>query len=52
MSTAAAVLNHTQIERSPSHTVTIYLKETKYEFLKSLRLRVYTLSLISFPSMF
>jgi ABC-2 type transport system permease protein len=52
MSTAAAVLNNTQIERSLSHTATIYLKEAKYEFLKNLRLRVYTLSVISFPVMF
>lgn len=52
MSTAAAVLSNAQIERSPSHTVTIYLKEAKYEFLKSLRLPVYTASVISFPLMF
>ena len=52
MSTAAAVLSNTQIERSPSHTATIYLKEAKYEFLKNLRLRVYTASVISFPLMF
>src|SRR3979411_2707749 len=38
--------------RSLSHTVTIYLKEAKYEFLKNLRLRVYTLSVFSFPLMF
>lgn len=52
MSTATAVLSNTQIERSLSHTVTIYLKEAKYEFLKNLRLRVYTVSVISFPLMF
>lgn len=52
MSTAAAVLSNTQIERSATHTATIYLKEAKYEFLKNLRLRVYTLSVISFPVMF
>jgi ABC-2 type transport system permease protein len=52
MSTAAAVLNNTQIERSLNHTLAIYLKEAKYEFLKNLRLRVYTLSVISFPVMF
>jgi ABC-2 type transport system permease protein len=52
MSTAAAVLSNTQIERSPRHTATIYLKETKYEFLKNLRLRMYTVSVISFPLMF
>jgi ABC-2 type transport system permease protein len=52
MSTATAVLSNTQIERSPSHTATIYLKEAKYEFLKSLRLPVYAASVISFPLMF
>jgi len=52
MSTAAAVLSNTQIERSAGHTAAIYLKEAKYEFLKNLRLRVYTASVISFPLMF
>ncbi|MFZ0319303.1 MAG: ABC transporter permease [Candidatus Sulfotelmatobacter sp.] len=52
MSTAVATLNTTSIERSPSHTATIYLKEAKYEFLKNLRLRVYTVSVITFPLMF
>jgi ABC-2 type transport system permease protein len=52
MSTAAAVLSNTQIERSTSHALTIYLKEAKYEFLKNLRLRVYTVSVITFPLMF
>jgi ABC-2 type transport system permease protein len=52
MSTSPAALSHIQIERSPSHTVTIYLKEAKYEFLKNLRLRVYAASVISFPLMF
>jgi ABC-2 type transport system permease protein len=52
MSTAAAVLSNTQIERSIGHTATIYMKETKYEFFKNLRLRVYSVSVISFPLMF
>jgi len=52
MSTAAIALSSTRIERSPRHIVTIYLKETKYEFLKNLRLRVYTASVLSFPIMF
>jgi ABC-2 type transport system permease protein len=52
MSSAAAVLNNTQIERSARNTATIYAKEARYEFLKNLRLRVYTLSIISFPVMF
>ena len=47
-----ALSSRTQIERSTSHTAAIYLKEAKYEFLKNLRLRVYTVSVISFPLMF
>ena len=52
MSTTATALSHTQIARPTRHTATIYLKEAKYEFLKNLRLRVYTASVISFPLMF
>src|SRR6201988_4748213 len=52
MSTATMTLSNTQLGRSPLHTATIYLKETKYEFLKNLRLRVYTASVLSFPIMF
>src|SRR5579863_6138667 len=52
MSTATITLNNARIERSSRHTATIYLKEAKYEFLKNLRLRVYTASVLSFPIMF
>src|ERR1700756_263463 len=52
MSSASVVLSHPQVQRSPSHTLTIYWKEAKYEFLKNLRLRVYTASVLSFPLMF
>jgi len=52
MSTATMTLTAAQIQRTPRHTATIYLKEAKYEFLKNLRLRVYTASLLSFPIMF
>jgi len=52
MSTATMTLNGTRIQRSPRHTAAIYLKEAKYEFLKNLRLRVYTASVLSFPIMF
>jgi ABC-2 type transport system permease protein len=52
MSTAAATLTNPRVWRSPSHTATIYLKEAKYEFLKNLRLRMYTASVLSFPLMF
>src|SRR5208282_2758519 len=52
MSAAATALSNPPIERTIAHTLTIYLKEAKYEFLKNLRLRVYTASVISFPLMF
>jgi ABC-2 type transport system permease protein len=52
MSTATIALSSTQTERSPRHTATIYVKEAKYEFLKNLRLRMYTASVLSFPIMF
>src|SRR3981189_2561214 len=52
MSTAATALSNASTGRTLSHTATIYLKEAKYEFLKNLRLRVYTASVISFPLMF
>jgi ABC-2 type transport system permease protein len=52
MSTTAAAFPNTPIERSTQHTAKIYLKEAKYEFLKNVRLRVYTVSVITFPLMF
>jgi ABC-2 type transport system permease protein len=52
MSTATMALSNLQIQRSPRHTAAIYLKEAKYEFLKNLRLRMYTASVLSFPIMF
>src|SRR6476620_1739351 len=52
MSTATVVLSNTQIQRSPGDTARVYLKEAKYEFLKNLRLRMYTASVLSFPIMF
>jgi ABC-2 type transport system permease protein len=52
MSTTIATLNGAQLGRSAAHTINIYLKESKYEFLKNLRLRVYMASVISFPLMF
>ena len=52
MSSATLALGNARIRRSPAHTLTIYFKEAKYEFLKYLRLRVYTISVLSFPVMF
>lgn len=52
MSTATMALSNARIQRSPHHTLTIFLKETKYEFLKNLRVRMYTASVLTFPLMF
>jgi ABC-2 type transport system permease protein len=52
MSAASTTLPQVSIERSLGHTVTIYAKETKYEFLKLLRLPIYSVSIIMFPVMF
>jgi ABC-2 type transport system permease protein len=52
MSTASITLSNAQIQRSPGRIAAIYLKEAKYEFLKNLRLRVYTASVLSYPIMF
>src|ERR1700732_1750201 len=52
MSATSTPLRNPVTQRSPGHTLTIYRKEAKYEFLKNLRLRVYTLSVLSFPLMF
>src|SRR5215813_893140 len=52
MSTATMTLSNVQLRRSVSQTLSIYAKEAKYEFLKNLRLRMYTASVLSFPIMF
>jgi ABC-2 type transport system permease protein len=52
MSTTTMTLSPTRVERLPGQTAIIYLKEAKYEFLKNLRLRMYTASVLSFPIMF
>ena len=52
MSAASTTLPQIGVGRSLAHTVTIYTKETKYEFLKLLRLPVYSASTIMFPVMF
>ena len=52
MSTTTMTLSPSRIERLPGQTAIIYLKEAKYEFLKNLRLRMYTASVLSFPIMF
>jgi ABC-2 type transport system permease protein len=52
MSTASLALTNVRVHRSQAQTITIYAKEAKYEFLKNLRLRMYTASVLSFPIMF
>jgi len=52
MSAASGVLSQPVSERSMGRTVSIYAKEAKYEFLKLLRLPIYSLSTILFPLMF
>ena len=52
MSTTTMTLSPTRLQRLPGQTAIIYLKEAKYEFLKNLRLRMYTASVLSFPIMF
>jgi ABC-2 type transport system permease protein len=52
MTMATMAFSGSAVERSFAHTARIYLKETKYEFLKNLRIRMYTASVLSFPLMF
>ena len=52
MSAATITLSQPRVQRTKRHLATIYLKELKYEFLKNLRLRLYTASVLSFPIMF
>jgi len=52
MSAASIALSNRQAQRTTQHTLAIYCKEAQYEFLKNLRMRMYTASLLSFPIMF
>jgi ABC-2 type transport system permease protein len=52
MATASTALSHGFSARPLSKTLAIYFKEAKYEFLTRLRLRAYSISIISFPLMF
>ncbi len=51
MATATMAMT-TSPESLGARTVTIYMKEAKYEFLKNFRLRAYSLSVMMFPLMF
>ena len=52
MSAVPTTLPSVAIQRSLRHTLTIYAKETKYDFLGRLRLPVYSISTVMFPVMF
>ena len=52
MATASASLAINAPVRPLGHTLAIYVKEAKYEFLKYLRLPIYSLSTVLFPVMF
>jgi ABC-2 type transport system permease protein len=45
-------LNKVRLERSSPRMLPVYFNEAKYEFLKNLRLRTYSVSTIAFPLMF
>ncbi len=49
---ASATLTIQAPTRPAARTIAIYLKEAKYEFLKYLRLPIYSLSTVLFPVMF
>ncbi len=51
MATASTVINSATEVRQPN-VLTIYFKEAKYEFLKSLRYPMYSVSTMLFPIMF
>lgn len=52
MATATVTYQVGPLRRTFSETVGIYAKETKYEFLKLIRTKVFSLSVIGFPVMF
>jgi len=52
MSAATTTLPSAAIQRPMTHTLAIYAKEAKYDFLSRLRLPVYSISTIMFPVMF
>ena len=52
MATTSAALTSAVSPRRFNHNLTVYLKEAKYEFLKYLRIPVYSLSTVLFPVMF
>jgi len=52
MASLAATFTTRSVSRPMSKVLAIYAMEAKYEFLKNLRLRAYSLSTVGFPLMF
>jgi ABC-2 type transport system permease protein len=52
MAATDIVFDSMTLERSSRRMVAMYFNEAKYEFLKNLRLRTYSVSTIAFPLMF
>ena len=52
MATTSATFTSVASPRRFNHDLAVYVKEAKYEFLKYLRIPVYSLSTILFPVMF
>jgi len=52
MATATVTYSVRPLRRTLGETFAIYAKETKYEFLKLIRTKVFSLSVIGFPVMF
>jgi ABC-2 type transport system permease protein len=52
MATVTVTYSVSPLRRTFGETVGIYAKETKYEFLKLIRTKVFSLSVIGFPVMF
>ena len=50
MSTIATPIHATAVRRSFARTVVVYWKEAKYEFLKLLRIPMYSASVLLFPT--
>lgn len=49
---SVATVYEESLSRDDRNAVLVYLKEVKYEFLKNLRLRAYSVSTVGFPTMF
>jgi ABC-2 type transport system permease protein len=49
---ASSTFVNVPVGRSSGQTFKLLLKEVKYEFLKNLRLRMYSVSIVFFPTMF